>query len=104
MMPGGKAMVETGRAAVFYEAGRPFEVKELPLPEVEPDAALVRITCANICGSDLHTWRGEYRASGASPSGFVTGHEGTGRIARLGRNVTTDSLGRPLKEGDGVVF
>ncbi|HEV8638008.1 MAG TPA: zinc-binding dehydrogenase [Chloroflexota bacterium] len=97
-------MAETGRAAVFYEAGRPFEVKELPLPEVEPDAALVRITCANICGSDLHTWRGEYRASGASPSGFVTGHEGTGRIARLGGNVTTDSLGRPLKEGDRVVF
>jgi D-arabinose 1-dehydrogenase-like Zn-dependent alcohol dehydrogenase len=98
-------MAETGRAAVFFGAGRPFELRDLPIPEVEPDAALVRISLANICGSDLHTWRGEFSSpSGGTPAGFVTGHEGTGRIAALGRNVTTDSLGRPLREGDRVVF
>jgi len=96
-------MPRTGRAAVFLGAGRPFDLRELPIPEVEPDAALVRITLANICGSDLHTWRGEMPFP-ADTAGWVPGHEGTGRIAALGRNVRTDSLGRPLKEGDRVVF
>jgi threonine dehydrogenase-like Zn-dependent dehydrogenase len=98
-------MANSGRAAIFYEGGRGFEIAELPIPEIEPDAALVRMTLANICGSDLHTWRGEFRSSaGATPTGFVGGHEGSGRIAALGRNVKTDSLGQPLKEGDRVVF
>lgn len=98
-------MPATGRAAVFVAAGRPYEVRDLPIPEVEPDAALVRITLANICGSDLHVWRGEMQpAVATNAAGYVPGHEGAGRIAALGRNVKTDSLGRPLKEGDRVVF
>ncbi|TAK20695.1 MAG: zinc-binding alcohol dehydrogenase [Chloroflexota bacterium] len=98
-------MAQTGRAAVFVGVGRPFEIRELPIPEVEPDAILIRMSIANICGSDLHTWRGEYRRSAtAGDAGFVTGHEGAGRVHTLGRNVRTDSLGRPLREGDRVAF
>lgn len=97
--------MQTGRATVFKGAGVPFELVELPLPELEPGSALVRITLANVCGSDLHVWRGEMApAATASPAGYVTGHEGTGRIAALGPGVSTDSLGRPLREGDRVVF
>ena len=92
-------MAATGRAAVLVEPGKPFEVRELPIPEVEPDAALIRITLANICGSDLHVWRGEMGpAVATTAAGYVPGHEGSGRVAALGRNVTTDSLGRPLKK------
>ena len=47
-------MPATGRAAVFHGPGKPFELKEIPLPEVEPDSILIRDTLANICGSDLH--------------------------------------------------
>ncbi|HLZ07996.1 MAG TPA: zinc-binding dehydrogenase [Chloroflexota bacterium] len=98
-------MARTGRAAIFYESGRDYEIRDLPIPEIEPDAALVRITMANVCGSDLHSWRGEFRSpAGASSAGFVAGHEGAGRISALGRSVSTDSLGRTLKEGDRVVF
>ena len=98
-------MAATGRAAVLVEPGKPFEVRELPIPEVEPDAALIRITLANVCGSDLHVWRGEMGpAVATTAAGYVPGHEGSGRVAALGRNVTTNSLGRPLKEGDRVVF
>jgi putative phosphonate catabolism associated alcohol dehydrogenase len=95
----------TGRAAVFLEEQRTFELRDLPIPEVEPGAALVRITLANVCGSDLHSWRGEMKSrQPASPAGAVIGHEGAGHIAKLGAGVTADSLGRPLKEGDRVVF
>ena len=96
-------MPATGRAAVFHGPGNPFELKEIPLPEVEPDAILIRVTLANICGSDLHFWRGD--APLALPEdGWVFGHEMTGHVAKLGAKVKTDSLGQPLREGDRVAY
>jgi putative phosphonate catabolism associated alcohol dehydrogenase len=97
--------METGRAAVFYGAGRPLEIKEYPVPEPEAGAALVRISLANVCGSDLHSWRGDIdfaKRGRALPRHL--GHEGTGRIEALGEGVTTDSNGEPLAVGDRVVF
>src|SRR5207249_1136824 len=38
---GGQPM-SRGKAAVFFGPGKPFELRELPLPEVEPDAVLIR--------------------------------------------------------------
>lgn len=38
------------------------------------------------------------------PRGSVLGHEATGKVHSLGQGVTTDSLGRPLKEGDRVAY
>ena len=35
-------MARTGKAAVFLGPGQPFELRELPLPELEPGAVLVR--------------------------------------------------------------
>src|SRR5918911_3161549 len=51
-------MAATGRAAVFVGTGQPLEIREYPVPEPEPGAALVQIMLANVCGSDLHLWRG----------------------------------------------
>ncbi len=95
----------TGRAAAFYGAGKPIEIKEYPVPEPGPGAALVKISLANVCGSDLHSWRGDidYAKRGRALPRHL-GHEGTGRIAALGEGVTTDSNGAPLAVGDRVVF
>src|SRR5437660_4307440 len=75
-------MGPTGRAAVFHGPGKPFEIRELPLPEVEPDAVLIRVTVANICGSDLHFWRGDAPLR-LPEDGWIYGHEMTGRVARF---------------------
>jgi Zn-dependent alcohol dehydrogenase len=81
----------TGKAAVFFGPGRPFEIREFALPDVEPDAVLIRVSLANVCGSDLHFWRGD--APLRLPSdGWIYGHEMTGRVAKLGARVKTDSL------------
>src|SRR5215468_412945 len=93
----------TGKAAVFFGPGKPFEIRELPLPEIEPDAVLIKVSLANVCGSDLHFWRGDAPLR-LPQDGWIFGHEMTGRVARLGRNVKTDSLGRPLREGDRVAY
>ena len=49
----------TGKAAVFYAPGKPFEIRDVTIPEIEPEAILIKVSLANICGSDLHFWRGD---------------------------------------------
>src|SRR5947209_12460084 len=91
-----------GRAAVATGPGGPLELREYEVRDPRPDEILVKITMASICGSDLHMWRGEVPWFSKTPS--VPGHEHTGVVAKLGGRRTTDSLGRPLKEGDRVAY
>src|SRR5437763_15552334 len=94
----------SGRAALFHGYGQPFEIKEYPVPEPGPGAARVRITLANVCGSDLHAWRGDvdYVKRGRAVPRHQ-GHEGPGTIAAVGGGVTADSNSRPLAVGARVV-
>src|SRR5207249_10771443 len=100
---GARPMPSTGKAAVILGPGKPFEIRELPLPDIEPDAVLIKVTLANVCGSDLHFWRDDAPLR-LPEDRQKTAHEMTGRVAKLGRNVKTDSLGRPLHEGDRVAY
>ncbi len=95
----------TGRVAVLRAYGGDFELREYPVPEVEPGAILVRLTRAGVCGSDLHIWRGEMKEIyGTVPRDLTFGHEMCGRVERLGAGVATDSMGQPLREGDRVTY
>ena len=91
------------RAAVLKGFRQPYEIQEFPIPEVAPGAVVIKIAMANICGSDLHIWRGDLGTK-IPPEGIIIGHEATGRVAKLGAGVKTDSLGNPIKEGDRVVY
>jgi D-arabinose 1-dehydrogenase-like Zn-dependent alcohol dehydrogenase len=96
---------ETGRVACFMGPRKPFELREYPLPDPEPGAILLQVTRANVCGSDLHFWGGDFDLEAFGlPVPTVLGHEVTGRVARLGPGVDTDATGAPLREGDRVVF
>jgi len=98
-------MAETARLAVFHGAGKPFEIREYPVPDPEPGAILIKVALANVCGSDLHYWRGELDyAKMGRPLPLNTGHEHVGRVAKLGPGVTTDSAGRPVAVGDRVAY
>jgi L-iditol 2-dehydrogenase len=96
-------MPATAKAAVFFGPGKPFEIREVPIPEIDAHGVLIRVTIANICGSDLHFWRGDAPVR-LPDDGWIFGHEMTGRVAKLGSRIKTDSLGRPLKEGDRVAY
>ena len=76
-------MTEKGRAAIFKGLGHPFEIAEYPVPQPGPGAILVKVTMANICGSDLHQWRGDIdlAASGVRLPAII-GHEMTGRLGK----------------------
>ncbi len=96
-------MAEKGKAAVFQGPGKGYTIEEFDVPDPEPDAIVIKVSMGGVCGSDLHFWRGDSPMF-AMMAGRVGGHEMTGRVAKLGANITTDSLGRPLKEGDRVCY
>jgi L-iditol 2-dehydrogenase len=90
-----------GQIAVLQQSRGPWEFQRYPLPDPEPGAILVRVSYANVCGSDLHVWRGE---TPVPPGGRALGHEMAGRVAALGAGVETDSTGQPLREGDRIIY
>lgn len=82
------------RATVMYGAG---DVRIENVPDarlIEPTDALIRITRAAICGSDL--W--PYKAMETSQTGRQMGHEAIGVVESVGRDVHT------LKAGDHVLM
>jgi L-iditol 2-dehydrogenase len=92
-----------GKVAVFSAPCTELEIREYPLPEVEPEDILVKLRRANICGSDLHMWRG-HGPRLAPGLARVLGHEMMGEVCRLGKHVRRDCLGQPLREGDRIVY
>ncbi len=82
------------RAVVFAEPGR-VEVAEVADPVVrEPTDALVRVTRAAICGSDLHFLHGKTPTA----RGGVLGHEAVGIVEAVG-----DGVGS-VRPGERVVL
>lgn len=76
-----------------------FDIKEYPIPEVGDDDILVRVEGCGVCGTDAH----EFKRDPFSLIPVALGHEGTGEIVKIGKNVKKDSAGKPLKVGDKVV-
>lgn len=89
----------TGKAAVWEEASfDAVNIKEYPVPEVEEDAVLAEVGGCGICGTDVHITRGRL----PSPFPIILGHEWFGQVHELGDKVDTDTLGKPLEEGDYI--
>ena len=73
------------RASV-YHGPRDIRVEEVPDAAIrEPTDALVRVTHACICGSDLWPYRGELEIYGPGPS--RVGHEFMGVVEEVGAEV-----------------
>ncbi|MBE7023242.1 MAG: zinc-binding dehydrogenase [Clostridia bacterium] len=86
------------RAAVLTDIEK-IELKEYPIPEIGDDDMLVKVEGCGICGTDAHEFKRD--PFGLIP--VVLGHEGTGEIVKMGKNVKKDSAGKPLNIGDKVV-
>ena len=90
------------RATVFH-APRDVRIEQVPDPVVrEPTDAVVRITHACICGSDL--WF--YRGTAEWEPGWRTGHEWIGIVEDVGSDVHTvrrgDRVLAPFAYSDGT--
>src|SRR6266480_3957977 len=96
----GTAMAGDNRGAVYTGPGS-VEVQDLDFPKLElPEqdnrqlqhGVILKVVATNICGSDQHMVRGRTTA----PEGQTLGHEITGEVAEVGRDVEF------IKQGDLV--
>lgn len=76
-----------------------YDIKEFEIPPVGDDDILVKVEGCGICGTDAH----EFKRDPFSLIPVVLGHEGTGEIVKMGKNVKKDSAGKDLHIGDKVV-
>ncbi|MFG6364603.1 zinc-binding dehydrogenase [Schaedlerella sp.] len=94
----GQAIPKTAHVAMLT-ALEHYDVKEFPMPEVGDGDILVKVEGCGVCGTDAHEFKRD-------PFGLIPvalGHEGTGEIVKMGKDVKADSAGKPLKVGDKVV-
>ncbi len=66
------AMVQTGV--------RVLEPRDLPIPEIDDESALLRVEACGICGSDYEQYEGKLR----TPMPVIPGHEPLGVIEKIG--------------------
>jgi len=93
-----KAAPKMSKAALLT-ALEHYDIKEYPIPLIGDDDILVKVEGCGICGTDAHEFKKD--PFGLIP--VVLGHEGTGEIIEIGKNIKKDSAGKDLKLGDKVV-
>jgi len=81
--------------AVCWNGKKDVRVETVPEPRIlNPHDAIIKVTSAAICGSDLHLYDGYIPGMKA---GDILGHEFMGEVVEIGKAVTR------LKHGDRVV-
>ncbi len=84
--------------AGVLERANVFGIKEMEIPEPGPDEILVKTKAVGICGSDVHYYVEGRIGPYIVNEPLILGHETSGEVARVGKNVTH------LKEGDRVAL
>jgi len=103
--PGEEQLLVPGNRAVIYKGPGDVAVETIDYPSLElkdgpgvnpanvgrqiPHGAILKVVASNICGSDQHMVRGRTTA----PSGLALGHEITGEVAEVGRDVEFIKVG-----------
>ncbi len=81
--------------ATYFLGEKKFEVRELPVPEVQETDVLIRVAACGICGTDVHIYHGSKGSTDVKPP-VVLGHEFAGTVEKVGDKVTS------VKPGDHV--
>ena len=72
--------------AMYYN-NSDVRIEEMPIPEISDNEILVKVQASGICGSDVMEW---YRIKKAP---LVLGHEMTGDVVQVGKNVKKYKVG-----------
>jgi Zn-dependent alcohol dehydrogenase len=80
------------KAAIQVEVAGPLVIEEIDLPDPGPNQVTVRNFASGVCYSQLHQLRNP-----AMPRPMGLGHEGSGVVTQVGKEVTH------VKEGDHVI-
>ncbi|KAJ5515005.1 hypothetical protein N7463_004557 [Penicillium fimorum] len=95
-------MSGTMRAAQYNTTLNKVEINEIPIPKPGENDILIKNACASLCHSDLMLFWG-HTAEKPPMEKVTIGHENTGTVVAIGRNVTGFKIGDPMIAKD-VVF
>ncbi|MFD2330502.1 galactitol-1-phosphate 5-dehydrogenase [Cohnella sp. GCM10020058] len=76
--------------ALVYEGPRTMNVRDVPLPALQPDEVLVRVSHAGICGSELGGYLGH---NSLRKPPLIMGHEFSGTIEQVGEQAAHFQVG-----------
>jgi (R,R)-butanediol dehydrogenase/meso-butanediol dehydrogenase/diacetyl reductase len=68
--------------AAVYRKDKGLVIEDVPMPELDDNAVLVKVANTGFCGSD-HSMI----ANGIAPDGYILGHETSGLITEVGQDV-----------------
>ncbi|MCR2825074.1 NAD(P)-dependent alcohol dehydrogenase [Microbacterium sp. zg.Y909] len=80
------------RASVLT-APKQIEMREVDVPELEPNQVLVRVEAVGVCGSDTHFYETGKIGDIIVRGDVVLGHESAGTIVAVGRDVPPARVG-----------
>ncbi len=66
--------------AMVQTAPRTLEPRDLPIPDISDDSAILRVEACGICGSDYEQYEGVLK----TPMPVIPGHEPLGIVAKIG--------------------
>jgi threonine 3-dehydrogenase len=88
-------MAETMRAVVKATPVSGAEIREVPVPRIGPNEALVQVRATTICGTDVHIYQwnewAQHRIGPRIPQ--VMGHEFSGKVVEVGSQVQRVKVG-----------
>ncbi|WP_171181345.1 zinc-binding dehydrogenase [Ruegeria sp. HKCCD8929] len=76
--------------AAVLEDWKTIKVSQVPAPELQPGEAILRVSMAGICGSDVHIYNGDNPIARAP---VIPGHEFMGIITELAEQTSDLSVG-----------
>jgi len=77
----------------LHEWGKPFQIDDVPIPDIKGEETLVKVAGCYVCSSDRGLIKGRNRST---PLPMIPGHNVTGSIEKIGPIVTG------FKKGDMV--
>lgn len=78
----------TMKALRKREAGPGLELARVEVPRIRGDQVLIKVEVAAICGTDLHIYNWDKWSENRIKPPRIIGHEFSGRIVRVGEQVT----------------
>lgn len=77
-----------------------LELRDFPEPKLEPGATLLKTIASEVCGTDVHLYRGHLPDV---PYPIIPGHINVGEVEKINGNVL-DINGNTIKLGDIITF
>ena len=93
----------TMKALEKSRATEGLSMVDASIPEIGDEDVLIKVRMTGICGTDVHIWKWDDWAQETIPVPMIIGHEFSGEIVELGRNVEDLRIGQRCS-GEGHII